>query len=89
MCALQTMMNSGERTCEQLRQVGIETPEELRRIGSRDAWLRIQAIDASACIHRLYGLEGAIRGVKKTVLPAKVKEELKMFYRAHRLVGAM
>ena len=37
--------------------------------GAKAAWLKIQEIDESACIHRLMALEGAIRGVKKTMLP--------------------
>ena len=42
--------------------------EELKETGSRQAWLRILAIDSSASIHRLYSLEGAIRGIKKSQL---------------------
>ena len=64
----------------QLIQVGIETPEALREIGAKAAWLKIQEIDPSTCIHRLLALEGAIQGVKKTVLPDAVKADLKVFY---------
>lgn len=64
----------------QLEQVGITTYEQLRETGSKQAWLKIQSIDSSACIHRLYSLEGAIRGIKKTQLPADVKADLKDFY---------
>ncbi|MDD6307443.1 MAG: TfoX/Sxy family DNA transformation protein [Agathobacter sp.] len=53
---------------EQLNQVGIVTEEELKSLGAKQAWLKIQEIDESACIHRLLALEGAIRGVKKTAL---------------------
>ena len=45
---------------------------------------KIQEIDESACINRLMALEGAIRGVKKTMLPDEVKADLKDFYREHR-----
>ena len=65
---------------EQWNQVGITTLEELKETGSRQAWLRILAIDSSACIHRLYSLEGAIRGIKKSQLPQDVKDDLKEFY---------
>ncbi|HDK7162428.1 TPA: TfoX/Sxy family DNA transformation protein, partial [Clostridium botulinum] len=34
---------------------------------------------ASACIHRLLALEGAIQGVKKTALPQERKADLKDF----------
>lgn len=70
---------------EQLGQVGITTPEELRAVGSREAWLRIQAIDPSACYNRLGALEGAIQGVLRKDLPEAEKESLRAFYRAHKL----
>lgn len=81
---LAKMTNIGKVVAEQLEQVGIETPEKLREVGAKDAWLRIKAIDDSACIHRLYAMEGAVRGVKKTELPQEVRAELKAFYEAHK-----
>ena len=72
--------NIGAVVEEQLNQVGITTLEELKEAGSRQAWLRILAIDSSACIHRLYSLEGAVRCIKKSQLPQDVKDDLKEFY---------
>lgn len=60
----------------QLNKVGICIYDELKDIGTEKAWLKIQKIDASACIHRLLALEGAIRGVKKIVLQQERKAEL-------------
>ena len=68
----------------QLIQVGIETPEALRQVGAKAAWLKIQEIDPSACIHRLLALEGAIQGVKKTGLPDAVEQFLKKLRREGR-----
>lgn len=82
---LSALPNIGKVVEEQLQTVGIETPEQLRKIGSRAAWLKIQAIDASACIHRLYALEGAILGIKDNNLPPDIKAELKAFYNTHKL----
>ena len=81
---LSNLPNIGKVVEEQLLRVGIDSAEELKRIGARDAWLRIQQIDESACIHRLMALEGAIRGVKKSMLPDEVKADLKVFYQQHR-----
>ena len=81
---LSSLPNIGKVVEEQLLQVGIDSAEELKRIGAREAWLRIQAIDESACIHRLMALEGAIRGVKKSMLSDEVKADLKAFYQQHR-----
>lgn len=82
---LSSLPNIGEMVEQQLLQVGITTYEELKVTGAKQAWLMIQAIDPSACIHRLQALEGAIRGVKKSTLPQEVKEDLKSFYKEHKL----
>ena len=80
---LSKLENIGKKVEEQLEQVGISTAEELRNIGSKAAWLRIQEIDESACINRLMALEGAIQGVKKTMLSDQAKADLKEFYQRH------
>ena len=82
---LSKLPNIGEVVEEQLNQVGITTYEQLKEIGSKQAWLKIQSIDPSACVHRLYSMEGAIRGIKKTQLPADVKADLKDFYNHFKL----
>ncbi len=77
---LSKLPNIGKVVEEQLNQAGIFTEEELKAVGSKQAWLKIQEFDESACIHRMLALEGAIRGVKKTTLPEQVKADLKEFY---------
>lgn len=84
MGGLSRLPNIGNVVEGQLNQAGIFTEEELRSAGAKQAWLQIQKIDASACIHRLLALEGAIRGVKKKELPDDVKADLKDFYQWHR-----
>ena len=81
---LSSLPNIGKVMEEQLMQVGIHSAGELKRVGAKDAWLRIQTIDESACIHRLMALEGAIQGVKKSMLSDEVKADLKEFYQRHR-----
>jgi DNA transformation protein len=77
---LSELPNIGKEVERQLNQVGIKTLAELKKDGSRNAWLKIRNIDPSACIHRLYALEGAIRGIKKKDLPEETKGALKAFY---------
>lgn len=77
---LSKLPNIGAVVEEQLNQVGITTYDQLKETGSKQAWLKIKAIDESACINRLYGLEGAIQGIKKSQLSPEVKAELKEFY---------
>ncbi|MDD6042154.1 MAG: TfoX/Sxy family protein [Eubacteriaceae bacterium] len=77
---LSKLPNIGKVVEEQLMLVGINDVEKLKEIGAKNAWLKIREIDESACINRLMALEGAIRGVKKTMLPDDVKDDLKEFY---------
>lgn len=82
---LSKLPNIGVEVEKQLNQVGIYTKDELEEIGSQEAWLRIQKIDSSACIHRLMALEGALQGIKKSELSAEDKAYLKEFYQQHKL----
>lgn len=84
MSELSKLPNIGAVMVEQLQQAGIHTPEELKRIGSKEAWLRIQSFDASACYNRLCGLEGAIRNIRWHSLPDEIKRDLKAFYQEHK-----
>lgn len=80
MSELTNLPNIGAEMAKQLNNIGIETFEQLKEIGSREAWLKILAIDSSACYNRLCGLEGAIQGIMWHYLPGEVKKELKEFY---------
>ncbi len=81
---LQSLPNIGRKLERQLHEAGIGTVEELKQVGSREAWLRILAFDPSACLMRLSALEGAIRGVRWHSLDPEVKAELKAFYHQHK-----
>lgn len=81
---LSKMPNIGQAVEEQLIAVGINTSDDLIKLGAKAAWLKIQEIDESACIHRLMALEGAIQGVKKTMLSDETKADLKEFYKEYR-----
>ena len=65
---LSKLPNIGKTVEGQLLQIGIRTVDELKEAGVKEAWLKIQEIDESACLHRLMALEGAIQGVKKMKL---------------------
>ena len=79
--ALTALPNIGPVLAENLRRAGIETPEQLRALGSREALVRIRAqVDPGACLHQLQALEGAVQGVKKSALSPACKEELKRFH---------
>ncbi|QAA32271.1 TfoX/Sxy family protein [Clostridium manihotivorum] len=82
---LSKLPNIGSEVERQLNEVGIFTYDELKDIGAEQAWLMIQEIDASACIHRLLALEGAIHGIKKVALSQERKTALKEFYNFHKI----
>lgn len=79
-----TLPNIAQKLEAQLNDAGIHTIEELKAVGSREAWLRILALDPSACIMRLSALEGAIRGIRWHGLDEDTKKSLKAFYKAHK-----
>ena len=81
---LSKLPNIGKIIEKQLIQVGIDSVDELKKTGARAAWLKILETDESACMNRLMALEGAVRGVKKTMLPDNVKADLKVFYRREK-----
>jgi DNA transformation protein len=81
---LSKLPNIGKEVEMQLNIIGIFTYDELKDIGTEEAWLKIQEVDTSACIHRLLALEGAIKGVNKTALTQERKADLKDFYNWHK-----
>jgi DNA transformation protein len=82
---LAQMPNIGKVVADKLIQAGITTPEELREIGSEQAFTRIQTIDETACLSMLQGLEGAVQGIRWHNLPKERKEELKQFFRMRKV----
>lgn len=84
MANLHELPNIGKVLEKQLHDVGIETPEQLKETGSREAWMLIRFRDTSACLNRLCALEGAIHGIHWHRLPQDVKDELRGFYHANK-----
>lgn len=73
--------NIGKDTATKLIQVGITSFAELKEAGTEQAFLRLQTLDAGACIQLLFGLEGAIEGIPYTQLSPQKKLELREFHR--------
>jgi DNA transformation protein len=84
MGGLSNLPNIGAKLEKQLKDAGITTEEELRSVGSREAWRRILQRDPSACLMRLSALEGAIQGVRWHRLDSETKASLKEFYNKHK-----
>lgn len=80
---LTELPNVGKVLQENLSQIGIVTPEQLRELGAKQAFLRIRAsVDPGACLHMLYGLQGAVRGIPDKLLTDEDKADLRAFYQA-------
>jgi len=77
---LSKLPNIGKDTEAKLIKVGISSFAELKKAGVEQAFLRLQAIDQGACLSLLYGLAGAIEGVKWNQHPPQRKQELQAFY---------
>ena len=81
MSKLSDLPNVGKVLEQNLIKVGISTPEQLKKVGTKEAFLRIRMIDPTACIHMLYGIQGAVEGIKDVYLSETTKQELKEFHR--------
>ena len=76
------MKNIGVINEEKLAQVGIVEPDKLRKLGTEAAFLKIRhLVDDGACLHLLYGLEGAIQDIPKRELSERRKAELRDFFK--------
>lgn len=82
---LTDLPNIGPVLAQNLRAVGIETPDALRKTGAEEAWLQIRLrVDGGACLHQLQALAGAAAGIPKKELPPERKAELKSFFHSHQ-----
>ena len=82
MSILLELPNVGKVLDDLLNQIGVNSYEELTAMGSKQAFIKIREKDSGACLHMLYGLEGAIQKKKDSLLSKEVKEDLKEFYHA-------
>jgi len=74
-------INIGKDTEAKLKQVGIDSFEKLKSIGSEQAFIRLQTIDPGACLSLLYGLDGATTDTKWNQLTKERKLVLQEFFK--------
>lgn len=78
---LQKLPNVGQVLADHLVRIGINTPEQLRTKTAEEVFLAIRhQCDAGACLHMLYGIEGAIQGIPKAHLTYQRKQALRLFF---------
>jgi len=77
---LSELPNIGNALEKRLIEAGIKDSEQLKKIGSKDAFISLRNMDSSTCLNTLYALEGAIQGIRWHYLSDDIKEDLKKFY---------
>lgn len=82
---LTNIPNIGKVLAQKLNQVGISTPLELKAVGAEQTFIRLLAIDNSACINMLYAIEGAIQEIRWHQLSTDRKQELLNFFNVCKL----
>ncbi len=77
---LQKLPNVGQVLADHLVRIGISTPEQLRTKTAEAIFVTIrQQCDAGACLHMLYGIEGAIQGIPKPNLQVRESKNCAFF----------
>jgi TfoX C-terminal domain len=81
MSQLTDLPNIGSELEKLLIDAGINSKEKLKAIGAEKVFLRLNVSAKSACINKLYAIEGAIQEIRWHGLDKTRKEELKVFLR--------
>jgi len=77
MSELTTLRNIGKELERKLKAVDITTADELKKVGSEEAFVRLKLRDPQVCLVHLYALEGAVSDMEYNQLPEDVKQRLK------------
>ena len=62
-----------------LNSVDITTAEELKKVGSKEAFFKLKLLYPNVCLTHLYVLEGAVSDTEYNQLSERVKQDLKLF----------
>ena len=79
MSELTSMANIGKEMEKKLTSVGIDSPEKLIALGSKQAFLKLKQAYPNVCLVHLYTLEGAIQNTEFNCHSEDKKKELKEF----------
>ena len=72
---LEDLPNVGPELARELRAAGVQTADQLRRLGAKCAWAKVRDVNPERdCASSLLALEGAVRGVRwMSIQPAERK----------------
>jgi DNA transformation protein len=72
------MRNLGPVTLRRLAEIGVETEEDLRRMGAAEAWRRLRfAFGKDVTLNALYALQAALIGSDWRDLPEETRRRLR------------
>jgi len=76
---LTSLRNIGKEIAKKLQSVDISTAEELKKVGSKEAFFRLKTLYPNVCLVYLYALEGALSDMEYNELPQDVKQSLQAY----------
>ncbi len=79
MAELTSLKNIGKEMERKLKTVEINSAEDLKQIGSEEAFFRLKIRYPEICLVHLYALQGAIDNVEFNQLSNEIKQKLKNF----------
>ncbi len=79
MTELTSMKNIGKAIESKLKSVGICSAEELKKVGSKEAFFRLKTSCSNVCLVHLFTLQGAVDDIDYNKLSEETKRDLKAF----------
>jgi DNA transformation protein and related proteins len=77
MQSLAQLKNIGPKSTQWLHAIGVDTLNDLKEMGAIDCCRILKAQGYPVTLNLAYAIEGALRDIHWTKLPASVKQQLK------------
>ncbi len=85
---LTSMMNIGKELERKLKIIGVNSADDLKRLGSKETFFQLKQRFPKVCLVHLYTLEGAITSTEFNKLSEETKADLKKYIkRINRNLG--
>lgn len=79
MTELTSMRNIGKEIERKLKIIGVNSAEDLKKLGSKETFFQLKQRFPEVCLVHLYTLEGAITDTNFNELSEETKRDLKEF----------
>lgn len=79
MTELTSMRNIGKELERKLKIIGVNSAEDLKKLGSKETFFQLKQRFPEVCLVHLYTLEGAITDTNFNELSEETKKALKSF----------